>query len=235
MPTVAFDAVGTLFSLDAPRRALRDAGAPSYATELWFAQGLRDFFALSHAGGYRPLDDVLAAELPRTFRAVGIRPDARLMEAPLASLKRLRPRPGAVEAVRALHDVGVRVLVVTNGSRKVTERLLRRARLTDAVDEVVSADDLRTSKPDRRVYETVRAHSVGVTWLVSAHAWDCMGATRAGLRSVWVSSAEREWLAAYPDPGERADDVRGAVDLILPQLARCEEPETLLLAPPAEA
>jgi 2-haloacid dehalogenase len=75
---VVFDIIGTCFSLDKPRQRLVELGAPPHALELWFAQTLRDAFALSHAGSYRPLEEVLEAELPRTLKVLGIEADAQM-------------------------------------------------------------------------------------------------------------------------------------------------------------
>ncbi|MBD1925410.1 hypothetical protein H6F74_03785 [Trichocoleus sp. FACHB-90] len=74
--TVVFDIIGTCFSLDKPRQRLVELGAPPHALQLWFAQTLRDAFALSHAGSYRPLKEVLEAELPQTLKVLGIEADA---------------------------------------------------------------------------------------------------------------------------------------------------------------
>lgn len=71
--TVAFDIIGTCFSLDKPRQRLVELGAPPHALELWFAQTLRDAFGLSPAGSYRPLKEVLEAELPRTLKVWALR------------------------------------------------------------------------------------------------------------------------------------------------------------------
>ena len=49
-----------------------ELGAPTHALDLWFAQTLRDAFALSHASSYRPLKEILAAELPRTMKMLSI-------------------------------------------------------------------------------------------------------------------------------------------------------------------
>ena len=69
--TVVFDIIGTCFSFDRIRERLAAMDAPKLLFELWFAQTLRDAFALSHSGGYVQLKDVFAAELPRTLRAAG--------------------------------------------------------------------------------------------------------------------------------------------------------------------
>lgn len=72
-PTAVFDIFGTCFSLEKPRQALARLGAPEPASELWFAQSLRDSFAFSHSGGYAPLREMLKAELARTVAQLGLR------------------------------------------------------------------------------------------------------------------------------------------------------------------
>ena len=88
--TVAFDIIGTYFSLDKPLQSLISLGAPAHSLELWFAQSLRDAFALSCAGGYQPLIEVLAAELPRTMKILGIRTDKAQLEKAIASVSELQ-------------------------------------------------------------------------------------------------------------------------------------------------
>ena len=73
---VIFDIIRTCFSLDKLRKRLVELGVLPHALELWFAQTLRDAFALPHAGSYRPLKEVLEAELPRTLKVLGIEADA---------------------------------------------------------------------------------------------------------------------------------------------------------------
>ena len=72
MPTVAFDVIGTLFTLERPTRRLAELGAPEHSLDLWFAQTLRDAVSLSHSGGYRPLAEVLEAALQRLAAAIGL-------------------------------------------------------------------------------------------------------------------------------------------------------------------
>src|SRR4028119_239871 len=97
---VIFDIIGTCFSLDKPRQRLVELGAPPHAIELWFAQTLRDAFALSHAGSYLPLKEVLEAELPRTLKVLGIEADAQMRSHIVNSFTELELQPEAVEAFR---------------------------------------------------------------------------------------------------------------------------------------
>jgi 2-haloacid dehalogenase len=93
--------------MDKVREALTRIGAPAHALPLWFAQSLRDAFALSQAGGYEPLKSVLEAELPRTLGQLGrsIAPDQ--VEAVLAAFGQLEPQPGLTGLVPSLAGEGM--------------------------------------------------------------------------------------------------------------------------------
>lgn len=60
---VAFDVIETTFSLESMRPRLQAAGLPGHLLETWFAQLLRDAFALDASGVYKPFRDVAAARL----------------------------------------------------------------------------------------------------------------------------------------------------------------------------
>ena len=120
--TVVFDIIGTCFSLEKPRQRLVELGAPTYALDLWFAQTLRDAFALSHAGGYRPLKQVLEAELPRTMKVLGIDLDTIQLSHVVASFAELELQPGALEAFQILTEAGWQLIALTNGSEDSTHK-----------------------------------------------------------------------------------------------------------------
>ncbi len=215
-PTVVFDVIGTLFSLEGVRAELVRLGAPGSALELWFGQALRDFFALSHAGGYAPLRSVLEAALPRALSVHGIGSvRAADVSAIVGAFAQLEPAPGAVEACARLRAKGVRLVALSNGSLENTESLLDGGGLRESFDAVHSCDEVETSKPAPAVYELAcRGADREGTFLVAAHAWDCAGATLAGLRAVWVAGVESEYLAALPQPHAQAADLSEAAGVI---------------------
>jgi 2-haloacid dehalogenase len=213
--TVAFDVIGTLFTLERPRGALTELGLPEYALELWFAESLRDFFALSHAGGYAPLRDALAAALPRTLSSQNVEYDDAVIERVMATFRDLDPAEGAGAAIQALTEAGFSILALTNGSEDLTRGLLNGGGLDNYFDAVLSCDAIRTSKPHPAVYEMARQREPGELWMVAAHAWDIAGAARAGLRTVWISGKERVYPAIFPTPDIRAPDLEGAARSII--------------------
>lgn len=219
MPTAAFDMLGTFFSLESLRPRLLLLGVPTHALELWFAESLRDFMALSHAGGYAPIRDILEASLPRTLALLG-RGDASPAQCAqvLEGLKSLEPAEGAKEACELLTRAGWKLLALTNGGEESTRSLLTRAGLAGHFSAVLSTDSLRTTKPHPRVYAMALERADGTPWMVAAHAWDLQGAQRAGMRTAWVTHEEQRWLGVYPEPDVRGPDLAAvARDLLASQ------------------
>jgi 2-haloacid dehalogenase len=214
-PTVAFDVIGTLFSLERLRGEVIALGAPEHALELWFAQSLRDYFAYAHAGSYVELRPVLEAALPRTLALFGIEVAPPRAAEVAGRVSELDPAPGAAEACAVLADAGCRLVALSNGSADATAALLQRAGLSSRFAEVRSCDEVRTSKPARAVYGLVDAPAGSDRWMVAAHAWDTAGAAQAGLRTAWVAAVEGRYLGAYPPPDVCVEDLPAAARAIL--------------------
>lgn len=215
-PTVAFDVIGTLFTLDRPRDRLIALGAPREALELWFAQALRDAFAWSHAGGYRPLREFLGAALPRMLESVGVEASEEKAAQVMQAFSELDPVDGAEQACSVLFDAGWRIVTLTMGSEESTRHLLSRAGLEDRFSVFLSCDRIGKTKPHPDVYEMAKQEAgPSALWLIAAHAWDVAGATRAGLRTCWVSHLEKRYLSVYPQPDVRASGLVEAARAIV--------------------
>ncbi len=210
MATVAFDVIGTLFSLDAPRRELAELGAPECTVDLWFAQSLRDYFSLSLSEHYVPMDKVLAAGLPRTLEMLGVEADEAAMQHAFDSLYRLQPTDGAAEACQIFIDNGWKVLALTNSSEHWTQTLLDQSGLGVNVHRVISCDDLGVSKPHKDVYAEAWEDAMMPLWMVAAHGWDIAGAAHARLNTVWIDSPEQVYLECFPEPMLVADSLEQA-------------------------
>ena len=110
--------------------------------------------------------------------------------------------PAFPDAAPGLASIKSRVQPVatfSNGEVKVVREVLEHAQLLELFDDVISADEVRTFKPDPAIY----AHAVerlaqiaSATWLVSSNPFDIIGAKTAGLRTAWV---KRDPKAAF-DP-----------------------------------
>jgi 2-haloacid dehalogenase len=203
---VAFDVIGTLFSLDPLRGVLDAAGVPGDALEALFAETLRDAFALAATGTFQPLQVVLGANLDALFHRHGIMLGALHRKAALAAMQELPPYPDAAEALVALSSANIPVVALSNGGAAATEALLRRAGLREAVKLVVSVDEVKLAKPRCEVYLHAASRAgiePGRMALVAAHPWDVHGAKAAGLVAGFVARGQ-----AFP-PTMMAPDVQG--------------------------
>lgn len=216
---IAFDIVGTVFPLAQLRPAIQALGLPATALEGWFAAGLRDAFALSAAGDFRPFATVLESALDEVLAGHGLTPAASARTALMGQFSHLPARPDAREAFEIAVQAGKPIIALSNGSGATTRSLLKQAGLDTLVAHVVSVDDIRIFKPRREIYD----HAVRIARvkrrrlaLVAVHAWDINGAKAAGLTTAYVS-AERPFSSVMRKPDVEtatlADAVRTLVTL----------------------
>ncbi|UEM06917.1 haloacid dehalogenase type II (plasmid) [Skermanella rosea] len=187
---VAFDIIGTVFSLEPLRGPLAGLGLPPGALELWFAEGLRDAFALAATGSFQPFRSVLDAALEQVLAEHGRSATAAQRSDVLDGMKRLSPHADAGEAFRTLGDAGIRIVALSNGAAASTRSLLEAAGLIRHVELVLSVEDVGLSKPRREVYEhAARQAGVepGALALIACHPWDIHGARTAGLSAGYVA------------------------------------------------
>src|SRR3981189_2402310 len=118
---VAFDIIETVFSLEHLRSRLDAAGVPGQALEVWFAQTLRDAFALDATDGFKPFREVAAAPLANVFVRSGVSPESVKIDEVLDGFTALSAHPDAITAFRRLCDAKIRIVALTNGSPQVTQ------------------------------------------------------------------------------------------------------------------
>lgn len=214
--TVVFDMIGTCFSLAKPREQLTDLGAPAETLPLWFAQTLRDAFALSHAGRYQPLQVMLEAELPRTLELVGVDTTPEMRSQIMATFTQLELHPDALDAFELLHSAEFVLVALTNGSEASTHKLLAQANALSYFSEIISCDRVQKTKPHPEVYSLIPGE-LNLIWLVAAHAWDIMGAQQAGFKTAFVARLEKTYLSTYSQPDIETQTLITAAEKILVQ------------------
>ena len=109
---------------------------------------------------------------------------------------------------------GFRLFAFSNGKRSEIDAVLSNANILDCFEGIVTADDVRSFKPDPAVYSYARRVTGAWSspfWLVSSNPWDIIGARSAGLSAAWVQRSE----AKIYDPWgiEPEVTVRSLVDL----------------------
>lgn len=102
--------------------------------------------------------------------------------------------PDALSVLDEVQRMGLRVGVLTNGSKPQQEAKLRAIGLHDRFDVVLASSELPAGKPDPRAFhafcEALNTNPPRVLFAGDDLHSDVHGAHRAGLRAVWVNRGE---------------------------------------------
>lgn len=211
---ILFDVIETLFSLAPLKDRFLRNGATEESAHLFFAQLLRDAFALSSAGVFRPFPEIAAGTLRVLLKSRGHPNVDDGVKDILSVFGELPAHPDVKPALEAVRQSDARAVLLTNGSRANTEKLVANAGLADLVDDVISIEDFQVWKPRADVYqEACRKCDVSPedTTLIAAHAWDVHGAMQAGLGGIWVRRQDAVFHPLMGTPSSRAETLPEAV------------------------
>lgn len=201
-----FDVNETLLDLGALdphfERAFGDAGV----RQSWFQQVLQSALVATVTGVYSDFGAVGAAALDMTAERQGVRLSEEDRRSILGGMRELPPHPEVPAALDLLRDAGLRLAALTNNTAEVAEAQLANAGLSDRFEKILSADTVGRLKPAPEPYRAA-ARVLGVETpqvrLVAAHAWDVIGAMRAGCAAAFVAR-----------PGMVLDPLAGPPDVV---------------------
>ena len=163
---VAFDVVGTLFSLEPLGFRLKEAGFSETALAEWFSRFLHAAVALDVANVFVPFCEVATATLEVMAAERGLASSGPAAERIILGMSELPAHPDAGPAFQGLREAGIRTIALTNGSAETTLHLLKQAGLEQYIERIVSIEEVRHWKPHaggvsacrERCRRTARAH-----------------------------------------------------------------------------
>jgi 2-haloacid dehalogenase len=205
---IAFDIYGTVIDTAGIAAALGAAFAAQaqQAAQLWRERQLEFTFRRALMRHYVDFDqctrEALASVAAQLRVPLSAAEEARLLEC----YRSLPAFPDARAALETLRRAGLKLVALTNGTERSVRQLLEHAGLGHCFELLLSADAIRTFKPDPAVYallEGARPPAGADAWLVSGNPFDVIGARACGLRTVWV----RRDPARVFDPWEFHPDV----------------------------
>lgn len=214
-PALCFDMFGTICdttSVDSRVRERVDApaGLIDDLVALWREKQLQYTYLRSLMDAYEPFSVVTDAALTYATDYYGIDLRATDRDAILGAYEELAAFEDAKETIDALASTERPLAILSNGDPGLLEPLAENVGLADSFDAIVSADQVRSFKPDPAVYAAAADRldrPIGECMLVSANGWDVAGAAEAGMQTAWVNRAN--------DPVER---VGGTADVTVEDL-----------------
>src|SRR6516165_634498 len=186
-----FDAYGTLFDFASAARNARDvpADAMGKLTALWRDKQLQYTWLRAlqgrHADFWQVTGDALDFALETlALEKPGLRD--RLMQLYLT----LDPFPEVPDVLVRLKKAGLRTAILSNGSPKMLDAVVKAAGLDALLDEVLSVESVGVYKTHPKVYQLavdrMGSPAVAIAYQ-SSNAWDAYAASAFGMRVVWCN------------------------------------------------
>lgn len=203
---VALDAVGTMFDVGGVAAECESVfpGHGEALAVLWRERQLRYAWLRALMGSYLDFDRVTQDALVASCLTLGLDPHGDSARELAGAFERLPLYPDVRGALQALFRSGLRPVVLSNATPALLQALVRRHGLEGMGMELLSADAVRTYKPDPRVYRLVTERfrvAPGEVVFVSSNAWDVAGALSFGFRCAWINrqGAPYEVLGSPPE------------------------------------
>ena len=212
---IFFDVVETVFSLAPLADKLTELDLPVGSDKLFFAQLLRDAFALSASGIFHTFPDIAKGTLTVMLHSLGHEVNETTLKEILGTFSRLPAHKDVKLALEKIKSTNCQAVFLTNGSRTNTENLVRNNGIEHLVDDIISVEDFNIWKPQTELYrQAALKHSCAPenALLVAAHAWDIAGAIRAGFHGIWIQRQELLYHPLMAKPDDQATNLVDAVD-----------------------
>ena len=205
-----FDAYGTLFDFAAAARKCRDVLGDDIdkLTALWRDKQLQYTWLSAAQGRHADFWQVTGDALDFSLETLGIhRPAVR--ERLMTLYLTLDPFPEVPDMLKRLKAAGMRTAILSNGSPRMLDAVVKAARLGTRLDAVLSVEEVGVYKPHPKVYQ-LAVDRLGVPAdaisFQSSNAWDAHAASAFGMRVVWCNryGQPRERLPGAPDQEVRS-------------------------------
>jgi 2-haloacid dehalogenase len=213
---VLFDAYGTLFDVysvgvEAERLF---PGAGERLSVLWRDKQIEytRLVTTSNDGAhYQPFWELTAAGLRYACKRLGLALTPEREQQLMNEYRHLSAFPENREVLQALKTRGVTTGILSNGDPLMLGVAVRSAGLEGLLDHVISVDSVRKYKthPDAyRLGTQAVKRTAGQILFVSCNAWDALGATWFGYRTLWVNRYRMPFEALGTEPTRTGSTLR---------------------------
>jgi len=225
---VLFDAYGTLFDVYSVGLLAEQLfpGQGARLAQVWRDKQIeytRLVTTSDHGAHYRPFWDLTQAALAYAIKLIepAARADWPAYEGRAAQLmnqyRHLSAFPENREVLQALKHRGIVTGILSNGEPQMLGIAVRSAGLEGLLDHVISVDGIRKFKTHPDAY----AQGEKVTGLprqqivfVSSNAWDALGATWFGYRTLWVNRQNLPFEELDTPPTRTATSLRDVLEML---------------------
>tara|TARA_R110001583_G_scaffold18667_2_gene74024 strand:- start:2354 stop:3133 length:780 start_codon:yes stop_codon:yes gene_type:complete len=197
---IFFDVNETLLDLGNVGKSVSKAlGGRDELVPYWFTTMLHYSLVGNVTGEYNSFAEIGIASLEMIANQQNIKlTPEQARTAVLTPFRDLAPHKDVVEGLKKLRAMGYTMITLTNSSDAGIAAQLKNANLAQYFDGSLTVQNLRTFKPDLKVYEWAQKEmniAPEDAMLIAAHAWDIAGADKAGWKTGFIM---RPGKALYP-------------------------------------
>jgi 2-haloacid dehalogenase len=217
---LAFDAYGTLFDVFSVTTLCEQLfpGKGNQLAQIWRVKQLQYSLLRTAMGRHRDFwgltEDGLVWAAKNLQLDLTADKKKQLMDAYLS----LAAFPDVKPGLEALKKDGIKLAILSNGEPKMLEAAAKSAGIRDALDDIISVEEVKVFKANPRVYNLAPERlKVGNPELgfISSNNWDICGAASAGLRTFWI---QRSAADVPEELGFKADVTVKAITDLAPLL-----------------
>jgi len=220
MRAITFDAFGTVIDerrdvLIGIARDICNDHRPTLRPEALLAVWDRHLFSMAESKRFMTLAKLTEESLGKAFHDYRIDADPRPYVDSLESLwSQAKAYPEVAGVLKALD--GVPRAMVSDADHAFLAGILKRNRLR--FDAVITSESVRAYKPRPQIFEAalraLRAGPAEVVHVGDSLAEDIVGASRLGIRTIWVNRGDVLRTPTDPKPDAEVRDLAGLPDVI---------------------
>jgi 2-haloacid dehalogenase len=215
---LVFDVNQTLLDTDALRPHFQRAFQDGSALEEWFSLLLQYSLVVSVADSYVDFGTVGRNALEMLAKTRGVQLSTEDQTRILQGVLTLPPHSEVRESLERLRAAGFRMVTLTNSSGTAVRTQMQNAGFTNYFEQMFSVEAVRRFKPDLEVYRATASQlrvPPAEIMLIAAHAWDVLGALKAGWRAAFVARPGKALFPLGPQPEIVGPDLKAVTDALL--------------------
>jgi len=224
---VVFDAYGTLFDVYSIQ-ALAEELYPSHGADIavkWRDKQIEytrlitqsDPHNSSGSKYYQPFWELTRLSLEYTLDRLKLDSSSDQVNKLMEQYSRLTPFPENLAVLQKIKVMGLTTAILSNGSPEMLASAVKSAGMEDVLDHIISVDRIRLFKTSPESYGLVQLTipvSKEEVLFVSSNAWDALGATWYGFKTLWINRQNLPTEAIGQQPDYIGSDLTMVVDVL---------------------
>lgn len=224
---VVFDAYGTLFDVYSIQ-VLAEEIYPSNGADItvkWREKQIEytrlitqsDPHNASGSQYFRPFWELTRLSLEYTLDRLKLDRNSGQVEKLMQQYAHLTPFAENLAVLQTIKSKGLTTAILSNGSMDMLTSAVKSAGMQDFLDHVISVDPIRLFKTSPESYglvqQTIPVNKDEVMF-VSSNAWDVLGATWFGFKTLWINRQNLPYEAIGPRPDYAGSDLSKVIDTL---------------------